>query len=202
MTTKRPFILLALIVGVLTCAASDFLKSLPAVSTVLPGYADADSVGERIARLPACPAEGVWQMTAADGATFAIERAEPSTDLAPARLRMVMIRSPWRSIRPGTLLGHLEPTARPGTYEARIYSGPAQRTGLNLPRSFTIRLNADATLLTFEPFKSPLKFNLFRLLPYMYRRVVEPQKSRPDGLDGAVKIAPRYDAHPLSPVYL
>lgn len=199
---KRLVFLLSLLIGVLTCAASDFLKSLPPMSAILPGYADPDSVGERIARLPACPAEGVWQMTAADGATFAIERAEPSTDLAPARLRMVMVRSPWRSIRPGTLLGHLEPTARPGVYLARIYSATAQRTGLNLPRSFTLRLNADSTILTFEPFKSPLKFNLFRLLPYMYRRVVELQKSRPDGLDGAVKIAPRYDAHPLSPVYL
>lgn len=181
--------------------ASDFLRRLPTVSTVLAGYESADSVGSRIAALPACPIEGVWEMTDG-GATFAIERAEPSTSTAPARLRMVMVRAPWRSIRPGTLLGHLEPTAQPGVYEARIYSGMAQRTGLNIPRAFTLKLNDRASILTFAPFKSPLKFNLFRLLPYMYRHVVTLRQSRPDGLDGAVKIAPDRDSHPLSPVYL
>ncbi|MCM1309781.1 MAG: hypothetical protein NC301_01995 [Bacteroides sp.] len=186
----------------LQAGASDFLLRMPTVSTVLPGYNDRDSVEQRIAASPAAPIEGVWQMTAADGATFAIEREESSTDVAPSRLRIIMVKSPWRSIRPGTLLGHLEPTAKAGVYEARIYSGFAQRTGLNLPRPFTLKLNDDATVVTFEPFKSPLKFNLFKLLPYMYRRVVQLQRSRPEGLNGAVKIAPRGDGHPLSPVYL
>lgn len=197
----KHFLYLLTLICYLSAGASDFLLRMPAVSTVLPGYSDADSVSARIAALPACPAEGVWQLPAG-GATFAIERCEPTTGVAPAQLRMVMVRSPWRSIHPGTLLGHLEPTAKPGIYEARIYSGLAQRTGLNLPRPFTLQLNGDGTMLTFVPFKSPLKINLFRLLPYMYRRVVEPQKSRPEGLNGAVKIAPRADGHPLSPVYL
>lgn len=197
----KRLILLPVLVFALAAVASDFLRSLPTVSTVLAGYNDVDSVAGRLAALPLCPAEGVWQMTDG-GATFAIERAEPSTAYAPARLRMIMVRSPWRSIRPGTVLGHLEPTARPGVYEARIYSGFAQRTGLSLPRAFSLKLNDERTVMTLAPFKSPLKFNLFRLLPYMYRRVVEPQQSRPDGLDGAVRIAPAADGHPLTPVYL
>ncbi len=197
----KRLILLPVLVFALAAVASDFLRSLPTVSTVLAGYNDVDSVAGRLAALPLCPAEGVWQMTDG-GATFAIERAEPSTAHAPARLRMIMVRSPWRSIRPGTVLGHLEPTARPGVYEARIYSGFAQRTGLSLPRAFSLKLNDERTVMTFAPFKSPLKFNLFRLLPYMYRRAVEPQQSRPDGLDGAVRIAPAADGHPLTPVYL
>lgn len=198
----RRLLTFSLFLSLLMASASDFLRSLPEISTVIDGYIDTDSVGRRIRALPACPAEGVWQMTAAGGAIFAIERDEPTTDVAPTRLRMIMIRSPWRSIRPGTLIGHLEPTAQAGVYEARIYSSTAQRTGLNIPKAFTLKLNSEATILTFVPFKSPLKINLFRLLPYMYRRVIEPQKSRPDGLDGAVKIAPQTDGHPLSPVYL
>jgi len=199
---RRPAVLLTLLACCLAAGASDFLRSLPEVSAVVGGYDDADSVATRLSRLPLCPVEGIWRMTAAGGATFAVERAEPSADHAPDRLLMIMIRSPWRSIRPGTILGHLEPTARPGVYEARIYSGFAQRTGLSLPRSFLLKLNADRTMLTFSPFKSPLKLNLFKLLPYMYRRVVELQPSRPDNLSGAVKVTPVADGHPLTPVYL
>lgn len=198
---KRLLIVALLLAAIVRTWASDYLRSMPTVSTVLTGYETVDTVAARLGALPACPVEGVWEMTHG-GATFAIERAEASTDLAPVRLRMVMVRSPWRTIRPGTLLGHLEPTARPGVYEARIYSAMAQRTGLNLPRAFTLKLNEQATVLTFAPFKSPVKVNLLRMLPYMYRHVVSFRQSRPDDLDGAVKIAPRRDSHPLTPVYL
>ncbi len=199
---KRIFSLLLLLLALLQARSADHLRSLPAVSTVIAGYESADGVSCRMAAMPLSPIEGLWQMANGDGALFAIVRAEPSTDIAPARLMMVMVRSPWRSIRPGTLLGHLVATPKPGVYEARIYASLAQRTGLSLPRPFSLVLGEDNALLTFKPFKSPLKVNLFRLLPYMYRRVVTLQDSRPEGLDGAVKVYPRPAAHPLSPVYL
>lgn len=186
---------------VFTAAAGDFLKSLPKVSATIAGYESADSVAERLSTLPLCPAEGLWQMTDG-GALFAIERNSPSTDLAPSRMRLVMVRSPWRTVRPGTLIGHLQPTPKPGVYEARLYTDFALRTGLSIPRGFTLTLNSDASIMTIEPFKFFLKVNVFRLLPYMYRRVIEPQQSRPGGLTGAVKVAPATDGHPLSPVYL
>lgn len=181
--------------------AGGFLKELPGMSTVLSGYESPDSVARRLESLPLCPAEGIWQMTDG-GALFAIERAEHITSLAPARMRMVMLRSPWRTVRPGTVIGHLQPTPKPGVYEARLYTDFAQRSGLNIPRGFTLTLNSEGSTMTFQPFKSLLKINVFRLLPYMYRRIIEPQKSRPDGLSGAVKVAPASDSHPLSPVYL
>lgn len=179
----------------------NFLKSLPGVSETLPGYESADSVARRLGSLPLCPIEGLWQMTDG-GALFAVERADHSTKIAPVRLRMIMVRSPRRSIRPGTVIGHLQPTPKPGVYEARLYSDMARRAGLSVPRGFTLTLNADASTMTIEPFRFFLKVNVFRLLPYMYRRIIEPQKSRPDGLTGAVKVAPATDGHPLSPVYL
>ncbi len=185
----------------LPAMAGSFLKSLPKVSTVLPGYESPDSVAERLSVLPLCPAEGLWQMTDG-GAIFAIERNEPSTSLAPAQMRLVMVRSPWRTVRPGTVIGHLQPTPKPGVYEARLYTDFALRSGLSVPRGFTLTLNSDSSVMTIEPFKFFLKVNVFRLLPYMYRRVVEQQQSRPSGLTGAVKIAPATDSHPLSPVYL
>lgn len=181
--------------------AGTFLKELPGVSAVVSGYDSPDSVARRLELLPLCPVEGIWQMTDG-GALFAIERAEPVTSLAPARMRMIMLRSPWRTVRPGTVIGHLQPTPKPGVYEARLYTDFARRSGLSIPRGFTLTLNSEGSTMTFQPFKFFLKVNVFRLLPYMYRRVIEPQKSRPDGLSGAVKVAPAADGHPLSPVYL
>lgn len=115
---------------------------------------------------------------------------------------MVMLRSPWRTIRPGTVIGHLQPTPKRGVYQARLYTDFGRRSGLSISRGFTLTLNDDASTMTFQPFKTLLRINIFRLLPYMYRRVVEPQQSRPEGLSGAVKILPYSDSHPLSPIYL
>ena len=197
---RRLSALLLACVATAACA-SDYLKTLPPMSTIIEGYENVDSVAARLAALPLCPAEGIWQMTGG-GALFAIERENMATELAPTRLRMVMVRSPWRTIRPGTLLGHLEPTVRPGVYEARIYSTIARRTGRSVARAFTLKLDDERSLMTFEPFKSPVRINVFRLLPYMYRRLVEVQKSRPDGLDGAVRVMPASESNPLTAVYL
>lgn len=189
--------------ALLLCAAltarADFLRDLPPESGTFQGYADADSVEARMAALPLSPIEGIWQM-AADGATFAVERAEPSSQLAPPRLRIVMLRSTRRTVRPGTVVGHAVTTAKPGVYEARLYTSFAPKTGLISAKRFKLEVKDDMIVLT--PFKAPLKINLFRLLPYMYRRVVTPQDSRPEGLNGAVRIFPRPATHPLSPVYL
>ncbi len=198
---KRFLLLIIAVLVVSTACSGAFLKELPRVSTVLSGYDSSDSVARRLESLPLCPAEGIWQMTDG-GALFAIERAEPVTTLAPARMRMVMLRSPWRTVRPGTVIGHLQPTPKPGVYEARLYTDFARRTGLSIPLGFTLTLNSEGSTMTIQPFKFFLKVNVFRLLPYMYRRIIEPQKSRPDGLSGAVKVAPAADGHPLSPVYL
>lgn len=195
-------LLLIALISTVAVNAKDFLHTLPAQSTVIPGYESIDSVERRLSELPLCPVEGIWQMTDNDGALFAVERAENSTELAPTRLQMVMIRSPWRSIRPGTIIGHLVPTPERGVYEARLYSDVARHTGLDIPRGFTLKLSDEFSLMTIQPFRSPLKFNLLRLLPYMYRRVITIQDSRPDNLDGAMKIFPRQDSHPLSPIYL
>ncbi len=198
---RTPLLLISLILAS-AVNAKDFLQSLPPQSTVLPGYESVDSIERRLSELPLCPIEGIWQMTDNDGATFAVERSESSTALAPTRLQMVMIRSPWRSIRPGTVIGHLVPTPKRGVYEARLYSDVARRSGLNLPRGFTLKLSDESDLMTIQPFRSPIKFNLLRLLPYMYRRIVTIQDSRPENLDGAVKIFPRQDSHPLTQIYL
>lgn len=175
--------------------------SLFVSAEVLTGYSTVDSVTSRLERLPLCPIEGVWQM-AADGAVFAIERETLSaTETMPRRLRLTIIRSPHRRVRSGSVMGTARPTVKPGVYEATINTRIAGSGGLELPRRFLLTLNADGTALTMEPYKSPIKVNLLRLLPYLYR-IVRVQDSRPHGLDGAVRIYPLPAVNPLTPVYL
>lgn len=167
----------------------------------LPGYSTVDSVAARMASLPLCPVEGIWQM-AADGAVFAVERVDPSeTETLPRELRLVVIRSPQRRVRPGSVMGTARPTVKPGVYEARLNTRIADLGALTLPRSFLLTVGHERSTLTIEPVKSPLKFNLLRLIPYLYR-VVKVQDSRPKGLEGAVRIYPPVTANPLTPVYL
>ena len=168
---------------------------------VLTGYSTVDSVAARLGQWPLCPVEGIWQM-AADGAVFAVERETPSaTETMPRELRLTIIRSPHRRVRPGSVMGTARPTVKPGVYEATLNTRIADLGGLELPRRFLLTLNADGTALTMEPYKSSVKVNLLRLVPYLYR-VVRVQDSRPRGLDGAVRIYPVPAVNPLTPVYL
>lgn len=178
-----------------------YFSALCASAEVLPGYAERDSVTARMDRRPLSPVEGIWEM-AADGATFAIERVDPSdSEPLPRQLRLVIISSPLRRVRPGSVMGTAHPTVKPGVYEALINTQISDLGALTIPRKFTLTLNSEQNTLTIQPFKSPLKVNLFRLIPYLYR-AVRLQDSRPQGLDGAIKIYPPQTVNPLTPVYL
>lgn len=196
------FIVIALIIFPVWCNAADFLRALPSQSQVIKGYESVDSVQARIAELPLCPIEGIWKMVEADGAVFAIERVGQTLELAPAKLQMIMLRSPWRSIRPGTIIGHIVPTTKRGVYQARLYSDFAQKTGLSVPRGFTLELSDNDAMLSFKPFKAPVKINLLKLLPYLFRRTISFQNPAPTINNGAVRLFPMQSSHPLTPVYL
>lgn len=154
-----------------------------------------------MARWPLSPAEGIWEM-AADGAMFAIERVDDSdSETLPRELRIVILRSPLRRVRPGAVMGTARPTVKPGVYEARINTKISELGALSLPRKFTLTLNGEQNAMTIQPFKSPVKVNFLRMIPYLYR-AVRLQDSRPEGLDGAIKIYPPQPVNPLTPVYL
>lgn len=177
------------------------LSALTASAEVLPGYAEQDSIEARMSQWPLSPIEGIWEM-AADGARFAIERVRhDDSEPLPRQLRLIIISSPLRRVRPGSVMGTAHPTVKPGVYEAEINTKISDLGALTLPRKFTLTLNSEQNALTIQPFKSPVKVNLFRLIPYLYR-AVRLQDSRPDGLDGAIKIYPPQPVNPLTPVYL
>jgi len=145
--------------------------------------------------------EGVWQFPS-DGVTVAIRRYSPENVPAGTAVegyRMILVTSPNRALRPGTVIGYLTPTARTGSYEARIYT---VQTGLTLtnPRKFTLTLDGNESQLEFQRHKSAYSFNLWRALPYMFRHVVRKNETTKVP-DGCRRLYPA-PSLPHEPIYL
>ncbi len=91
-------------------------------------------------------------------------------------------------------MGYLQPTAAGGTYEAKIYTDTDGDGTLRGAKSFRVVVSEDA--MQFYRVRSGLSVNIFRLLPYMFRRAVDYRPDDHNGLDGCVRYRdcsfPRY----------
>lgn len=191
-----------LLLASLRAAARDLVRDLPSRSDVIAGYGDTDSLRRAMASRPLHRVEGIWQFPS-DGATVAVERADtPRAADEAVWYRMIVISSPCRSLRPGTLMGHIAPTAKDGVYAARIYTSGDGGPTLSRPKSMTLTLTDD-THLTFREHSRTIHVNLWRLIPYMSRiglRVGE--SDAPKDLHGCRRIYPRPNSGPAEPRYL
>ncbi len=178
--------------------AASFIDTLPKRSVVLDGYARSETE-RRLAGLDLHHIEGIWQFTS-DGVIVAIERIPRTVSgFQSACYRMVLLASPNRSLRPGTLAGHVSPTAKSGIYEARIYT-TVVGSSLIAPRRFTLKLDDTDRQLVFNKHKSKFSVNLWRVLPYMWRHTVT-RNYEPAGYRGCVRVFPEPEL-PLEPRYL
>lgn len=201
----RRLLLLFLIFAVaMPVMARRLVEKLPAVSDHIEGYASLTAVKERMSQSPLHAVEGVWQFPST-GAVVAIEKApELSHDGIAARYRIVVIKSPQRTLRPGTVMGLLAPTAKKGVYAAEIYIGSDGGSRLRSPRGFTLTLTDDARL-SFMPNSGWKSYtNLFRLIPYLSRVSfrISRQQNAPRDLDGCLRLYPMPASGPINPVYL
>lgn len=206
--TRRPLLphlmllalllLLPLSAGAKTAASR---QGEPRASWVLPGCT-ADSLRSLIDSSAAMQIHGIWSATA-DGATLAlIPGTLPSASPAAAPVALlVIVQSPRALFRPGTVCGWLYPTARPGVFDARIFSS---RSGavLTEPRKFTVSV-VDADRLEVVPRRSRLEFRPLRMLPFMYRiPFVIRQSRQQEPSDGLLRIWPAPSVSPSVPRYL
>ncbi len=204
--TRGSLCILALLMRGICASASNPVESLPAVPAVIDGYSMSRAIADMSTR-PLHPVEGVWQMTS-DGAAIAIERSD---DYAARRndglvaYRIVLIQSPDRSVVPGTVIGYAQPSAKAGVYNARFYT--AIRAGrLAEPRGFMMKVepesggNGDPVSLVLTRDNPKYSVDLWRMLPYMYRRVVRRNEQR-ESVDGCVRVYPE-PAVPRFPRYL
>lgn len=194
--------LLVTIAALLPAMASDLPRHIPATSHVIPGYNDIDSVRSRIDNSGPVDIEGLWLMSATQTLVVIEPATEPS--LAGAGFhawQIVIVSSPRKSLRPGTTLGYIIPTARKKHYEARIYTS-RHRSILQKHRGYTLDLT-DESHLTMTADKSPWRITLHHSLKFLLRAAIStrPADAAPAN-EGFIKQYPYPDGQPLIPVYL
>jgi hypothetical protein len=184
--------------------ARTLVDKLPTHSYVLSGYGNPDSVRCDMQRRPLHRIEGIWSFPS-DGARIAIVRhagqSMSGTEDA-VHYRMIVLTAPCRSLRPGTVMGYLSATAKPGVYAAEIYTSGDGGATLRMPKSFTLRL-VDNTHLSFQQHSRKIKMNIWRLIPYMSRISLRISDSdAPKDVDGCVRVFPRSFSGSSEPRYL
>lgn len=197
----RAAIALLLFFSTLTLSAASDV-SLPRESPApYEGYTDIRTVKARIAESGPHRIEGIWQFPGS-GATVAIERTQDRSKLPGATTySIVVIRSENRTVKPGTLMGELVPTAKSNTFDAMIYTSAGRKARLTAPKHFTLTLGEQDSRLIFKPVKPKYSINLWRMLPYMFRYVVRKNENTGEAPAGCVKIFPT-PAVPAEPRYL
>lgn len=189
-----------------TCnlSARTLVDKLPISSYVLSGYSNPDSVRNDMQRRALHRIEGIWSFPS-NGARIVILRHTDQTTSGSEdamHYRMIVLTSPCRSLRPGTVMGYLSATAKPGVYAAEIYTSGDGGATLRNPKSFTLRL-VDDTHLTFQQHSRKIKMNIWRLLPYLSRislRIAD--SDAPKDVDGCVRVFPHSFSGSSEPRYL
>lgn len=190
----------------LAMAAADLSGHIPPASPRLDGYCDVDSIRARIDSRGVCdPVEGLWQLASSQAVVLIEPATHPALSGAGFRaLQMVVVSSPRKSTRPGTVMGYLVPAARDGVYDAEIYTTLSR--GL-LSRHARHRLDlADRRHLTVTPAKSRLRVGLRHTFNFLIRSWVSVSNHDGGGTasapDGFIRLYPLTDGKPLTPVYL
>ncbi len=145
--------------------------------------------------------EGIWQFTD-NGATIAISRTDHSSSPRSDRHRtysVTLISSPIRTIRPGTSLGVITPTADPDQFEAQLFT---YNNGsiLSSPKNFSLSLDDPAGRITFRQHKSRYAINLWHFVPYLWRYSIR-QNKKSASPSGCIRLYPS-PAIPAEPRYL
>lgn len=165
-------------------------------------YASRDSVISRLAARPLGPIEGIWRFPST-GAIVVIEiDYRPPIGTGPDSYTVTIVESPRRSVLPGTVMGHVVPTADANVYHASLFTDSDGGSRLFKTRKFSLRLT-DGNRLAFKPLGWRVKANIWRAIPYLSRLYIKSvTHDRDEGYDGCIRLYPRPDGGPLIPVYL
>lgn len=184
-----------------TLWGSDLSRVIPSASPRLEGYDDLDSIVAAIDNRGVSGIEGLWLMSE----TQALVSIEPAASGAVNGrgihlYQIVLVSSPRKALRPGTVLGYLQPSGRAGAYEGRMYTGK-YRSLLQRHRPFVFNLT-DECHLTVKSVKSPFRFSLRHTFNFLFRGGVYLRNIDDESTDGFIKQYPLPEGKPMQPVYL
>ncbi len=131
---------------------------------------------------------GVWRMQPG-GAVFAVEDGGRRGEY-----RLRILDSPDLSVPPGAVMGTLTETAVSGVYDAVFFRRPGAATSGT--HRFMVDAGQDAGRMTMRPYRASARLSFRRWFSYLFRVGVE-ASDRPDGNDGAVRIAPLPSDRPV-----
>ncbi len=145
--------------------------------------------------------EGIWRFPY-NGALVLIERDEKTPHFDGAdTYRMVVLRSPSRSLLPGTVMGTLSGTSSKGVYSASLYTDSDGGSRLMKSKTFTLTMTGDSRLV-FKRRGKKLNFQIWRMIPYLSRLYIRTTGSDAVNDDGCVKVFPVPVDGPIEPIYL
>ena len=188
-------IVLAVCVAVSALFYAAQAVELPDSSWVALPDATEASVGSLLASDRRDPIEGIWATTT-DGSVVAVTAGLSrggSRTMADTYL-MILIDSPHPAIVPGTVMGVLSPLAKPGHYDAEIFTS-RKSDRLCKPARFTLSL-ADRAHITMKEVHSGVKVSFTIRIPYLSRFRVTRVDDRPDDLDGLIRRWPADECAP------
>ena len=191
----------AFAVGVVTAMLAFAANPGTPAQSWVEGGVDETSVRAALTSHPSDPVEGIWSATA-DGARVAIMAGTPpgAPKSAGDSYLLIILRSPRAGIESGTVMGWCSPTARKGYYDSRIFTRCDGRT-LSSPKQFTLHLTDDARL-SITRVHNGMEIVPWRIIPYMFRRVLRERHDRASELDGFLRLWPAGIGEPLKPRYL
>ena len=137
------------------------------------------------------PVSGIWRF-GNEGATVAILPAPASS----THFEIYLLDSPDMSVIPGDMIGSAVSTGETGIFDAEMFSRQLLR---EKRQRFIMTLGRDGHL-GFKSYKKGRQISLLRFIPYLFRVSIKSYDTRPESVDGAVKIYP--DNHPSSPTLL
>ncbi len=153
------------------------------------GLSPFEAAAARLDSLRLDPVEGLWSMSPAGGGALFSIIAAPGR---PGVFEMRILESPdWR-VAENTLCGEVRAAARPGVYDCRMAADPSKSSFAPAlsTHTATIELASDGARLIIRPYRRRHRISLRRWLPYFFRISIHEENTRPDDLDGAVRLYP------------
>lgn len=198
----KNFFLICLMTNVVLNLCADNSKDFLFRHDHADGYEDISIVKQRMGQAPLHRIEGIWQFPD-DGAIIAIERSRDDMPHKGAvRYIMVLLHSPVRSVRPGTIMGIISPSAKKDHYSARVYTDSDGGSRLLKPKDFTFVIEDDCRLIFKN--RNGLKWRIYpwRLFPYIYKLGIRVTRQSTPPIEGCIKIYPYDSLLPREPIYL